>query len=72
MAPAWKLFDAGDKLSARKAAEAVLAANPTAAEQQQAQELLERLRTPPFAWIMAGVVAAVAITLTLVAQRYLG
>ena len=72
MSTAWKLFDEGDKLSARKAAEAVLAANPTPAEAQAARDLLERLRTPPFAWMMAAVVVGCAIALTLLARRFLG
>lgn len=72
MSTAWKLFDDGDKLSARKAAETVLASNPTPVEAQQARDLLERLLTPPFAWLMAGLIAACAIALTLIARRFLG
>lgn len=70
MATAWKLFDQGDKLAARKAAEAVLAANPSAGEQQEARDLLERLRTPPFALLMAVVAGICAIVLTLISRRF--
>lgn len=70
MAAAWRLFDEGDKLAARKAAEAVLAANPSAAEQQEARDLLERLRTPPFAFLMALVIGVCAVVLTLIARRF--
>ena len=71
MAAAWKLFDDGDKLSARKFAEAVIAGNPSAKERQEAVDLLERTGTPPFAWLMAALVGFVAVTLTLLARRFL-
>ena len=67
---AWKLFDEGDKLSARKAAQAVLDANPTPKEKQEAEDLLERTRTPPFAFLMASIVAVSAIVLALLARRF--
>ena len=70
MAAAWKLFDDGDKLSARKAAQAVLAASPTPKEKQEAEDLLERTRTPPFAYLMAAIVAVSAIVLALLARRF--
>ena len=67
---AWKLFDEGDKLSARKAAQAVLDASPTPKEKQEAEDLLERTRTPPFAYLMAGIILVSAVVLTLIARRF--
>lgn len=71
IAPAWKLFDEGDKLAARRVAEKVLAENPTEKERKDAEELLSRLKTPHFAFIIAAVVAVAAIILALVARSLL-
>ncbi|MFL5320526.1 MAG: hypothetical protein ACJ790_12770 [Myxococcaceae bacterium] len=71
MAPAWKLFDEGDKLGARKIAKAVLHSSPTEKERAEAEDLLTRTKTPGIAWIFAGVVIVAAIILTLFARSYL-
>ena len=71
MAPAWKLFEDGDKLAARRVAEEVLRSNPTDQERVDANDLLGRAKAPRFAWIMAAVVVVVAIILTLFARSYL-
>ncbi len=46
MAGAWRLFDAGDKVAARRAAVAVLQSPPSPQDADEARDLLERLRPP--------------------------
>ena len=62
MQEAWKRFDGGDKLTARREAQAILANAPTEDEAQQARELLERLKLPRVA-LGLGAMAAVFILL---------
>lgn len=71
MAAAWKHWDDGDKLAARKVAEDVLRSTPTDKERADAEELLRRSKPPQFAWIMAAVVVVVAVVLTLIARSYI-
>jgi hypothetical protein len=60
MAGAWRLFDAGDKLAARREAQALLRNPPTPEDAEDAKRLLDCLRPPPvfkyFAALAAGLV----------------
>lgn len=67
MQQAWKLFDAGDKVAARREAQAILSTNPPEADAQQARELLERLRMPRIAVILGGLAAVVIVVLIVLA-----
>jgi predicted lipid-binding transport protein (Tim44 family) len=57
MAGAWRLFDAGDKVAARRAAAAVLQSPPSPQDADEARELLERVFTY-FALLSAGLLLA--------------
>lgn len=66
---AWQLAEAGDVRAARQAAERVLAGQPSAEDRAQAEELLERTRTPRglYAYgLLALVVMALLIALAVV------
>jgi hypothetical protein len=60
---AWKLYNAGDVVAARREARAVLADSPSAADAEQAKELIERTRVPRFAWYLALMAAALIFTM---------
>ena len=64
---AWRLFDAGDKLLARREAKAILGDAPSAAEAEQARELLARTETPRIAFIAAAAAASLIVLLILLA-----
>lgn len=71
MEKAWALFEGGDKVSARRQAEAVLAQSPTEDETREARELIARLKIPRDAFIFAAVAATVlAILILLAIFRY--
>jgi hypothetical protein len=57
---AWKLYNAGDVVAARREANGVLADSPIPADAEQAKELIERTRVPRFAWYLALMAAALA------------
>jgi hypothetical protein len=67
MREAWKHFEGGDKLAARREAEGVLRDNPSEVDAREARELLERTRTPPVAFLLAGVAAALIVGLVALA-----
>jgi len=60
---AWKLYNAGDVVAARREAKAVLADSPSAADGEQAKELIERTGVPRFAWYLAMLAAALILTM---------
>lgn len=60
---AWRLYNAGDMVAARREASAAFADSPTAQDAQQAKELIERTKVPPFAWYLAAVAAALILTM---------
>jgi hypothetical protein len=66
MKSAWKLFEAGDVVAARREAKAALADSPSEAETEQAKDLIDRTRAPKFAWYMALMAAALIITMVAV------
>lgn len=71
MQQAWKHFEAGDKVAARREARAVLSANPSEQDAQQANELLGRLELPKIAVILGGVAGVVILLLiALAVSRY--
>ena len=63
MKNAWKLYNAGDMVAARREATAVLADSPSTPEAQQAKELIERTKPPPFAWYLAAIAAALILAM---------
>ena len=67
MKDAWRLFDSGDKVRARKKAQDVLAQPASDEDAQQARELLQRTQVPPLAWALAGAVLLVATLLIVIA-----
>ncbi len=60
---AWKLYNSGDVVGARRMAREVLASSPSAADTEQAKDLIERTNTPRFAWYLALVAAALILTM---------
>jgi hypothetical protein len=58
---AWRLYNAGDVVSARREAKRVLADSPGANDAEQAKALVEQTRVPTFAWYLA-IFAAVLIS----------
>ena len=71
LAAAWVLFDAGDKVAARRAARALLAAGPGPDEHAEALELLRRCGTPrPVYAVALAVAATFGVLLALAALRY--
>jgi hypothetical protein len=67
MREAWRLFDAGDKVLARRHAEQVLAHAPSEQDAAQARALLERTSFPRFALAAAGFALLVFVALLLLA-----
>jgi hypothetical protein len=67
MVLAWRLFDEGDKLLARREAKAILAESPSAADAEQARELLDRTAIPRVALLAASAAAALIVLLVLLA-----
>ena len=63
MKTAWKLYTAGDMVAARREASAVLADSPSALDAQQAKELIERTKPPPFAWYLAAIAATLILAM---------
>ena len=66
MRAAWQRLDAGDVVSARREAQRILGANPSADDKAQAEELLRRTRTPPALYgfaLLAAVIIAVLVLL---------
>lgn len=63
---AWRLYNAGDVVAARREAKAILVETPSAADAQQADELIERTRVPRFAWWVAAFAAGLILTMILV------
>jgi hypothetical protein len=57
---AWRLYNAGDVVSARREAKK-LADSPNANDAEQAKALVEQTRVPTFAWYLA-IFAAVLIS----------
>jgi hypothetical protein len=71
LSAAWALFEAGDKVAARRAARALLAAGPGPDERAEALELLRRCATPlPVYAVALAVVATFLLLLVLAALRY--
>ena len=64
---AWKLYEGGDKLSARKQAERVLAADPKGPASDEARELIERTEPPKIFRTLAIVAATLILLAVLVA-----
>ena len=60
---AWKLYNAGDMVAARREANAALADSPSAQYAQQAKELIEHTKVPRFAWYLAATAAALILTM---------
>jgi hypothetical protein len=67
MAPAWALWEAGDKVAAKRVAKKVLAESPSPELAAEAKELLTRLNPPLKAYGYALFAAAVLIGLVLLA-----
>jgi len=55
---AWKLYNAGDVVAARREANTVLADSPNPTDAEQAKDLIDRTRVPRFAWYLALMAAA--------------
>ncbi len=68
MQGAWRHFESGDTVLARREAKKILASPPTEADAEQAKDLLSRTRIPPLAFIIAGVVFFLASMLVLIAR----
>ena len=64
---AWRLFEEGDKLLARREAQAILAESPSGPDAEQARELLSRMDIPRVALIAAATAAALIAVLILLA-----
>ena len=67
---AWKLFDAGDKLAARRLAERTLKATRSPAsskEAEEARDLLDRTEPPPLFWMLLAMSVALIAGLILLA-----
>jgi hypothetical protein len=67
MERAWRLFEEGDKLLARREAKAILGDSPGAADAEQARELLSRTEIPRVALIAAAAAATLILLLILLA-----
>lgn len=64
MKEAWKLFNSGDVVAARREARKLLADSPSTVDAEQAKDLIERTKVPRFAWYLA--IAAAALILAMV------
>jgi hypothetical protein len=67
MERAWRLFEDGDQLMARREAKEILADSPNGPDAEQARELLSRTEIPRVALIAAGVAAGLILLLILLA-----
>jgi hypothetical protein len=67
MREAWRLFDAGDKLAARREAHRILSGTADGPDAEQARELLQRTELPRTAWVLALAASALILTLILLA-----
>ena len=67
MEQAWRLFEDGDKLLARREAKAILADSPGAPDEKEARELLSRTQIPRVALIAGAAAAAMILLLILLA-----
>ena len=67
MQQAWKLYEAGDKLSARREAKAILESQPSEEDAKQAADLLERSKLPPVALYTAAGAAVLIVLLIILA-----
>lgn len=63
MKEAWRLYNAGDVVSARREAMRILADSPSPVEAEQSKDLIERTKVPRFAWYLALVAAALILTM---------
>ncbi|MGA9526063.1 MAG: molecular chaperone DnaJ [Myxococcaceae bacterium] len=68
MQGAWRHFESGDTVLARREAKKILASPPTEADAAQARELLARTQIPRLAFLIAVVVAFLATMLVLIAR----
>jgi hypothetical protein len=67
---AWKRYEAGDQIGARREAQRVLAAQPGDADRAEAEALIARTRPPTWAWPYAAAAAVVlALMLALAIAR---
>jgi hypothetical protein len=64
MKNAWRLYNAGDVVLARREAQRVSAESPGSNDAEQAKSLVEQTRVPRYAWYLA-VFAALLISLML-------
>ncbi len=62
----WRLYNAGDVVSARREARELLADSPSDADAEQARDLIDRTKIPRFAWYLALVAAALILTMIVV------
>lgn len=67
MAGAWALWNGGDKIAAKRAAEQVLQGSPSPEAAAEARDLLSRLHAPLRAYGYALIAAAVICTMILIA-----
>lgn len=67
MHQAWRMFEEGDKLGARREAKDILAGTASEEETRQANDLLERTAIPKIAFITAAVAAVTIAVLILIA-----
>jgi hypothetical protein len=67
MKAAWKLYEAGDVVAARRDAERVLAAGGSDADKQQAKELIDRTGFPRMGYVLAAVAAGLISLMMLLA-----
>jgi hypothetical protein len=67
---AWRRYEAGDQVGARREAQRVLDGQPSDAERAEAQELIASTRPPTWAWPYAAAAAVVlALMLALAIAR---
>jgi hypothetical protein len=70
MKTAWKLYESGDVVAARREAQAVVQGQADAGEKEQANDLLERTRFPKMGWMLAALAAVlISIALSLAIAR---
>lgn len=66
MKEAWKLYNAGDVVSARREARRLMAESPDEPDAEQARNLIERTEVPSFAWYLAVVAAALILAMIII------
>jgi hypothetical protein len=70
MKTAWKHYESGDVVTARREAAAVLQGQGDGGDKEQAADLLERTRFPKMGWILAATAAGlISIMLVLAIAR---